>query len=142
MNKESRMVETAYYRYVNLNPKGKYCGDCVIRAIANACNQTWETTIREMTELGIKKGLVLNDRKLYPLYLKQKGFRQMEEPRKVDNTRYSVKEWLCTSDYHLWHNYSIVANVGSHHVLCIKDFKVEDIWNSSTQTMHKWWVKL
>ena len=35
----------------------------------------------------------------------------------------------------------IVANVGSHHVTCIKDGKVQDIWDCSRNTMHKYWYK-
>ena len=141
MNKQQRMINTAYYEYTNVNPKNKFGGDCVIRAIALACNQSWETTIREMTELGIKLGYVLNDHHVYEKYLLSKGFKEMKEPRNYDNKKYLVKDWLCTSDYHLWHNYRIVANVGSHHTVAIIDGKVRDIWNSSTQKMHKWWVK-
>ena len=141
MNKEKRMIETAYYKYINVNPKNKFGGDCVIRAVANACNQSWEQTVREMTELGIKKGLLCNDSKLYPEYLKSKGFSEMKEPRDHNNQKLSVKDWLNTRHYHLWHTYSIVANVGSHHVTCIKEGKVEDIWNCSFKIMHKWWVK-
>ena len=141
MNRQERMICTSYYKYTNLNPKNKYVSDCVIRAIANACNQSWEDTVREMTELGIKHGLVLNDKKLYPMYLKLKGFKEMKEPRDYNNQKLTVKDWLCTRDYHLWHTYSIVANVGSHHVTYIKNDKVHDTWNCSCNTIHKWWVK-
>ena len=135
------MKNTNYYEYENLNPKGKLVGDCVVRAIAKVCNQSWEVTIREMTELGIKHGMVLNDKKLYPLYLKSKGFAQMKEPRKIDNTKMSIKEWLDSNGY-LWHNCKIVVNVGSHHLSCIIDEKIHDTWDCSNCTMHKWWVKL
>ena len=141
MNLSQRMKGTEYYEYVNINPKGKHGSDCVIRAIANACEQSWEVTVREMTELGIKKGLILNDKKLYPLYLKEKGFHQMKEPRKSNNTKMSVKEWLCSRDAHLWRNYRIVVSVGSHHVSSIINSKVQDTWNCSDNTMHKWWVR-
>ena len=143
MNKEMRMTDNLYYRYINVNPKGKYGGDCVIRAIALVCNQTWEQTVREMTELGIKKGLVLNDTKLFPLYLAQKGFRQMKEPRKFDNTKMTVREWLNGHDGGgLYRTYRIIVSVGSHHLSAIIDNKVNDTWDCSRNTMHKWWVKL
>ena len=137
MNKELRMKNTPYYEYINVNPKDKFVGDCVVRAIALACGQTWEETVREMTELGIKKGMVLNDRKLYPLYLKSKGFVQMLEPRNFNGTKMTVKEWL--DNNHLSGN--IVINVGSHHVSCIIHNKVRDTWDCSHDTMHKWWMR-
>ena len=141
MDKQLRMHGNAYYEFINLNPKGKFVGDCVIRAIALACGQTWEQTIREMTELGIKKGYELNDKKFIPIYLKAKGFTKMTEPRNYDNKKITVREWLCSRDYHLWHSYKIVANVGSCHVSCIIEGKVHDTWDCSKHTMHTWWVK-
>lgn len=94
MKKELRMQNTACYSYTNVNPKNRYVSDCVIRAIALATNQSWEQTIRELTELGIKKGTVLNDQTLYPIYLKEKGFIEAKEPRKYINLKMTVKEWL------------------------------------------------
>lgn len=131
----------SYYRYVNLNPKDRKVDDCVVRAIANATGQSWEQTVREMTELGIKKGCLLNDPKLIPLYLKSKGFSQMNEPRKYDNTKMSVREWLSSRDGWLWHSYKIVAVVGTHHITAIINNEVQDIWDCTRKTMHKWWVK-
>lgn len=138
MNKELRMMETAYYHYVNVNPKGKHVGDCVVRAIALACGQSWEQTIREMTELGIKKGLVLNDKKLYPMYLQQKGFIECSEPRDANNCKMTINNWVIKGKHY---NGIYVANAGSHHLTAIIDGKVCDTWNASHQTMHKYWKK-
>ena len=142
MNKQLRMVETDYYRYVNVNPKNKYGGDCVIRAIANACDQSWEQTVKELTELGLKKGLICNDQKLYPKYLESKGFIACKEPRDCCNRKMSIKEWMKEEEiYPGNHTTVIVVNAGSHHLSCIKNGKVEDIWNCSTSTMHRYWYK-
>ena len=140
MNKDLRMIETKYYIYVNVNPKNKYCGDCVIRAISRALNQSWETTVRELTELGIKKGYVAIDKHIYPKYLESKGFRQMKEPRDWQNKKISIKEFI---DMHEGQSLKvIVANAGSHHLTCIKGNKVNDTWDCSKSTMHKYWVKV
>lgn len=140
MNKQLRMIGNAYYEFINLNPNGKFCGDCVIRAIALACDQSWEETIREMTEFGIKKGLVLNDKKLYPLYLEYKGFTKMSEPHYVDNTKMSVREWIRHRGI-VWIKKKIIVNVGSHHLSAIINGKINDTWDCSDNTMHTWWVK-
>lgn len=58
----------------NNNPKNNITKDCVIRAISFATNKSWEDTYRELTELGIKKGLILNDRKNWKAYLKKLGY--------------------------------------------------------------------
>lgn len=142
MNKDIRKVNTSYYTYINLNPKDKYVSDCVVRAIALATNQSWKQTVMELTELGVKKGLVLNDKTLYPKYLESKGFVLRKEPRDYNNKKMSVKEWLISKKISPENHKSvIVANVGSHHVTCIINGTVHDTWNSSNQTMHKYWEK-
>ena len=133
----NRTENNEYYNYINVNPKDKYGGDCVVRAIALALNQSWEQTVREMTELGIKHGLVLNDKKLYPKYLKLKGFREVKEPRDVNNRKITIREYL----RYKFVLKAVVVNAGSHHVTCIKDNKVNDIWDCSKCTMHKYWIK-
>ena len=138
MNKQQRMINTEYYEYTNVNPKNKFGGDCVVRAIANATNQTWEQTVREMTELGIKLGFVLNDHHVYEKYLLLKGFVQAKEPRDVYNQKITVVEFIRKYK----ENNVIVMNVGSHHVSCIKNGKVNDIWDCSKETMHKYWYKV
>lgn len=135
--RDSRLKSTEWYEYTNVNPRNRICGDCVIRAIALVTGQSWETTVREMTEMGIKKGLVLNDKDLYPEYLKSKGFIECKEPRDCCNRKLSVKEFAIQEQV----DYDFIANVGSHHVAAFKNGKVRDIWNSSNETMHKYWVK-
>ena len=138
--RDSRLRSTEFYEYTNVNPHNRIGGDCVVRAIALITGQSWEQTVREMTELGIKKGLVLNDKDLYTLYLKEKGFKEMGEPRDVNNRKLTIKEWLIQREG--MDVKPIIAKAGSHHLTAIKDGKVRDIWNCSNQTMHKYWVKL
>lgn len=144
MNKEKRLKSNGYYSFVNLNPKGRFVGDCVVRAIALACNQTWEKTLRELTELGIKKGAVLNDKKLFPLYLKQKGFTQEKEPREL-NHKMTIRDWI---DYDAsyesgFRKKAYVILAGAHHLTCVKDGVVNDTWDCSKETMHRyWWIKI
>lgn len=135
MNKQKRMINTPYYEYTNVNPFGKYGGDCVVRAIALMTNEGWAQTIHNLTDLGIKKGFIVNDQHLYPKYLESLGFKEMLEPRDRYNKKITVKEFI-NQNPHI----NCVANVGSHHVTAIKDGKVRDIWNCSNETMHKYWV--
>ena len=136
MKKELRFKNTDYYEYENVNPKNRYIGDCVIRAIARGLEQSWEQTVRELTELGIKDGNVCNDKRNYEKYLSLKGWIKCDEPRKADNTKMTIEEF-CKS--HVVHK--AVVHAGSHHVCAIINNKVHDTWNSSRETMHTYWVK-
>lgn len=138
MNKAQRMKNTEFYQYHNVNPFDKYHGDCVVRAIALMTNTSWADTIHQMTDLGITKGLVLNDKALIPLYLKKKGFVECNEPRDVCNRKMSIKDFLIENP----DCGNFIAFVGSHHVTAVKDNKVHDIWNCSNETMHRYFVKV
>ena len=135
--KASRFRETEHYSYLNANPKGRIGCDCVVRAISLALGQPWEQTVREMTEMGLKRGYILDDPHLFPAYLESKGFIPRREPRDAHNKKVSVAAFLAShpddSDF--------VAVAGSHHVTAVVGGKVRDIWDCSDQTMHRWWSK-
>lgn len=133
----SRFKTTEWYDYLNVNPKGRISGDCVVRAIAAVVGKPWETVVREMTELGIKKALVLNDPSLFPLYLESQGFRLRKEPTNPDGTKMSIKRFLELNPSVT----TFVAKAGTHHVTCVIDRKVRDIWDCSDETMHRWWSR-
>lgn len=142
MNKQERMISNEYYEYTNVNPKNKFGGDCVVRAIALATGQTWEQTVRELTEFGIKKGFVLNDNHVWTKYLESKGFIAAREPRDICNRKMSVSEWMKAEQvYPGNHKTVIVAITQGHHVTCIKDGKIRDTWNTQDMTIHRFWYK-
>lgn len=133
--RERNYPNTDFFSYYNANPKNNYCSDCVARAISVATNQSWEDVIRDMTEYGIKKGLVFNDKKCIKSYLKAKGWVKHKEPRDWDNMKMTAKDYLRN-------NYitTAIANLGTHHVAAIIDGQVVDTWDSSRQTMHTYWT--
>lgn len=142
-----RERNTKYYNYFNANPKDRLGGDCVIRAISSALNQSWETTVRELTELGISLGYVLNDKHCFEKYLKVKGWTKMKQPRKRNNTKYTGEEFCrCiqnnTSANGITLSNNILANIGGHHITAIKSGVINDIWNCSQKTIGNYWVKL
>lgn len=59
MTRQQKYPDTNTFHFYNANPKNKYTGDCVIRAISTALEQSWEQTIKELTELGIKVWICL-----------------------------------------------------------------------------------
>lgn len=129
--------ETPTFHFHNANPKGKNANDCVARAICVALGQSWEDTIREMTELGIKRGYAFNEDKLIDIYLKEKGWTKMSEPRDHENKKIKVGQFVCRrgNDKGV-----IIAKAGSHHVTLIVNGVVWDTWNCCSQTMHSYFV--
>lgn len=137
MNKKSRMYETEYYKFENMNTHNHVnVGDCVIRAISNALEQKWETTFKDLCEIALKLGRMPNDRVVFDRYLVKKGWHKCSEPRNWDNSKMTVRAFM---RYTI--NDVIIANVGSLHVTCIKNKKVHDTWDCSNKTMHTYYVK-
>ena len=131
--------ETDLFHFHNANPKGKNANDCVARAISVALGQTWEYTIREMTELGIKLGLAFNEDKLIDKYLRDKGWEKYNEPRDSANKKLSVAQFVNKPGNYKGNKGVIIAKVGSHHVSLIIDGIVWDTWDCSKNTMHVYW---
>lgn len=143
MTREQKYPNTRTFKFYNANPKNRFGGDCVVRAICTALNQSWEQTIREMTELGIKYGYVLNDQSLFPKYLESKGWKKMKQPRKDDGTKYTGKEFCRDEVQQYPFNYPdrIVANIGGHHTVAIVDGRVWDTWDSTDGCIGNYWVE-
>ena len=124
------------YKEYNVNPKTNKAGDCVIRAISLALNQSWEQTYKDLCELGLKKCRMPNDPKVYESYLKDRGWVKCSEPRNWDNTKMKVYQALPFINEHI-----LIIYAGSRHLTCAIDGVVYDTWNSSKQTMHTYWRK-
>jgi hypothetical protein len=147
MTRQQKYPDTATFQFFNANPQNRMGGDCVVRALCTALGQSWEQTVRELTELGIKHGYVLNDPALFPKYLERKGWVKKSQPRKRDNTKYTGaefcqalqagKEFTLVGDQN-----RIIANLGGHHTVAIIDGRVLDIWDSTDGCIGNWWVKV
>lgn len=137
MKRTDKYPDTETFHYYNANPHNKIAADCVIRAISTALNQSWEQTVRELTEVGIKYGLVCNEKACYDKYLKSKGWIKHSQPKKADNTKYTGKEFCERArDYEKY-----IANIGGHHIVAIVNKKVYDIWDSTYKCIGNYWTK-
>lgn len=125
---------TEYFTYYNANPKGKYTTDCVIRAICTALGQGYEETVMELTKLWLDSGYEMGEPSCFGKYLKSKGWKKNKQPRKENNKRYTGKEFckIFTG--------TCVANIGCGHIVCIKNGKILDIWDSSDGCIGNYWT--
>ena len=149
MTREQKYPETRTFHYHNQNPKGRLTTDCVIRAISTALEIPYNQVVMEMAELQCKTGYDDGDKKLYDKYLQSKGWVKHDQPRKSDNTKYTGAEFCKEiSKSILFLGKSVVANIGGHHVVCIKEIdslhgihKVHDTWDSTDGCIGNYWTK-
>lgn len=137
MRREQKYPDTSTFRFYNANPKNRAGGDCVIRAICTALNQSWEKTVRELTEVGIKHGYVLNDKKTYEKYLESKGWVKHKQPKKTDGTKFTGKEFC----RRISPDEKYIAHIGGHHIVAIINGKVYDIWDSTDGCIGNYWTE-
>lgn len=137
MTREQKFPNTEYFTFHNANPRNKFTSDCVIRAISTGTGKTYEETLNALVKYQIKTGYMLNDEKCYSKYLEDLGFRKCSEPRKIDNTKYEVREFIKNR----YNKLNCIAHVGTHHIVAIVNSKVLDTWNSSKETMHVYWIR-
>ncbi len=142
MTREERNPNTKWFTYNNVNPKNKINGDCVIRAIANAMNKTWDEVNEDLFKYSVKYKTVLNDKHTYEKYLKDNNWIKCKQPRKDNNKRYTGREFV---DYLIRVNDTSnkIMLIGCHHMSSIvyknKQLKIEDIWDCSDGCVGNYW---
>lgn len=134
-SRREKYPDTTTFTYYNANPKNRITCDCVARAICTAMDEPYIKVIKEMVEMSIETGYEYTDTKCIDKYLQSKGWKKMKQPRKQNNTKYTGKEFCKTFKG------TCVANIGGNHIVCIKDGKVHDIWDSTNKCIGNYWVK-
>ena len=142
---------TEYFTYYDANPKGKKTGDCVIRALSTAMYKSWDEVLTDLYKYALKYKQMLDCPQLYEKYLKDNGWIKLKQPRKIDNTKYTGKEFCQELQEGCCFNYdngvsvketdNIIAHIGGHHIVAIIDGTIRDTWNSSYGCIGVMWVK-
>lgn len=140
--------DTKTFHYYNANPKNRITGDCTFRAICTALEKDWKDTVMEMAEFSCQTGYAINDDKGIMKYLEKNGWIKMKQPKKVNGAKYTGSEFCQYLNDHFPNGKgisNIVANIGCHHIVCIRftdgEFKVNDIWDSSHNCIGNYWIK-
>ena len=134
-SRREKYPDTKTFTFYNANPKGRITCDCVVRAICTALNEPYNDILKEMFDMAIKTGYEYTDKKNIDEYLQLKGWTKRKQPRKKDNTKYTGEEFcgifkgVC------------VANIGGQHIVCIKNGKIYDTWNSTDGCIGNYWIK-
>ena len=116
----------------NPNPLGKQTGDCVIRAITIATDQSWRKTYRDLCGLGEIMGDLPNSNAVWNRYLREKGAEQFLLPESCPD---------CITVQAFCERYPegvYVIGTGDHAVAVI-DGDAYDSWNSLEETPTFFW---
>ncbi len=126
-----------YFTYHNVNPKDKFTGDCVVRALAYANDMTWDEVFFELCSIGINKKLMPNNEKVYEQFLKDKGWRKQKQPVHYDGTKYRAFNF-CNAFARPEKRYIISMR---RHLTVIANKKVVDIWDCSKEVVGVYWTR-
>lgn len=146
MTRQEKYPNTDTFHYYNANPKNRITGDCVTRALCTALDIPYNQCVMEQAEVQCKTGYDNATAQGINHYLKDKGWIKHNQPRKADGTKYTGKEWCEKISKDKWFKgKNIVANIGGHHTVCIKEvngkFKVHDHWDSTDGCIGNYWTK-
>ena len=118
----------------NINPDGLRVGDCTVRAIAEALDQSWEQTYVDLALQGLLMKDMPSANHGWGEYLRGKGFRQ----RLFPDGEHGPITGEQISKNNPFGTYILAI---SGHVVCVKDGDWLDSWNSGNEVPIYYWVK-
>ena len=122
------------YVYSNKNPLGRKIGDCVVRAISEALNQTWERTYADLCVMGFDYADMPNSNATWHAYLTEKGYKRYIIPDTCPDC-HTIGRF---ADEHPQGTYIVATGT---HAACVKDGAIRDNWDSSDLTATYFYVK-
>ena len=123
----------AWKRY-NPNPYGNRVGDCTVRAISAATEQTWERTYMALCLEGFCMGDMPSANQVWSQYLRSKGFKRRVIGEECP-TCYTV------ADFAQDHPHGLYVLALDGHVLCVKDGDYHDTWDSGGEIPVYYWTR-
>ncbi len=120
----------------NANPKGRKTGDCVVRAICTALNESWEETYKGMLDVALDTGYAISCRDNFEEYLKRKGYPKEKMPKKPSGKKYTVEEFC---DVIAKNKYTYVISIANH-VTVVRNHNIYDLWDCSRKSVLNYWI--
>ena len=115
------------YKFYNPNPNAKMVGDCVIRAISKALNQSWDKTYWDLCEVGFQMSDWGNSNAVWDSYLRRCGFVRRIIPNTCPDC-YTVRDFCHDNPYG-----TFILSMGSHTV-CVISGNYYDSWDSGSES--------
>lgn len=119
----------------NPNPVGRYdTGDCAVRAIAKALNESWEDAFLRLCVAGFMMGDLPNGDSVFGAVLRQNGFKKKTIPDTCPDC-YTVEDFSKDNP-----RGTFVLGLGGH-VVTVVDGNIYDSTNSSRGIPIYFWYK-
>lgn len=112
------------YEFVNVNPCKKRLGDCVVRALSIALNQSWYRTAIDLCIEGLIQCDMQNSNSVFASYLLSKGFK-----------KYPILNAMTFAEFAETHSKGLYVVCTGAHVAVIRDGVLLDNWDSSDETV-------
>lgn len=122
------------YVKFNINPCGKNVGDCTIRAISTALEQTWEKTYIDICIQGFAMCDMPSANHVWGAYLRSKGFVQNAFPP-------DTPEEYTVIDFCHEHPNGTYILACSGHVVAIINGHYYDDWDCGNRTPIYYWER-
>ena len=134
--KELKMIG---YVEKNVNPKGRKTGDCSTRALVGTLGISYDEALKLQTEISLKTYYDPTSKQVMEKVLEKFGYVKRRQPRKGDNTKYTVSEMdriLSKKEM----EEGVLVTVANHHT-CITKGHIQDIWDCGYKTVGNYYVK-
>lgn len=122
------------YVYFNSNPENKLVGDCVIRAIAKATGDDWETVYLGVASVGFDLHDMPSANRVWGQYLRSRGFERFSIPNTCPDC-YTIRDF--SFDY----NKGVYLAATGTHVVAIIDGNYYDTFDSGDDVIIYYWRK-
>lgn len=119
------------FHYHNENRDGKNVGDCTVRSISVALDQSWDTTYWGLCMEGWLSADMPSGNNVWGRYLQKKGWHRYL-PEYDDIT---VQEFAHE------HPYGTYLLALDSHIVCVVDGTIVDTWNSGKKIVLYYWQK-
>lgn len=123
------------YEYFNPNPYKRSVGDCTVRALAKALNQTWEKIYVDLAIEGFRAGDLLNSDSVWGPYLRKHGFTRHLIPDDYPDC-YTVGDFAEDNP-----KGTFILSMPGRHVVTVVDGTVFDSWESLNEVPTYYWSK-
>lgn len=116
------------YNYYNPNPNGSHLGDCVVRALMMALNETWDRAFLKLTVYAFNMKDMPSSNAVWQTLLQDNCFKKHLLPSQY-LTPYTVKNFCQDFPQGLY-----ILATGSH-VVAVKDGTYYDSWDSGDEVI-------
>ncbi len=114
------------WKFCNVNPKSNLVGDCVVRAVSLATEQSWDDAYIAVVTVGYDMKDMPSSNAVWSAYLKHKGFYRYIIPNECPDC-YTIEDF-CNE-----HKKGVFVLATGTHVVTVINGDYYDTWDSGKE---------